>query len=122
MTLSRGDYYQSMDDRLASYERQNAGRPLTKPQLKQSERMRIRGFHKLETEIERTVNPSPTAGPITLPRLGMSDQHSRDLLEMGWALHRTGKHVYGGTVTGKTIAARRATSKRARVARRAARR
>jgi hypothetical protein len=109
----------STDDRLGNYERQNGDRPLTKRQLAQAERVRIRGFNKLDREIS-TATAKPEG--VTLPELGLSDQHSRDLLEMGWALHRTGKHVYGGTVTGKVIAARRAGNKRARVARRAGRR
>lgn len=62
------------------------------------------------------------SGRVTLPELGAIDDHSKMMIQFGYALQNTGKHIYAGTVPYPTKVRRRTANKRARAARRAGRR
>lgn len=105
--------------RVGNYAAQNNGRPLTRRQVRQVERA---SRHSVPLgRVEGELKHAEPKG-VTLPELGAIDPHNLALIQMGHALHRTGKHVYGGTVPSATIGQRRRANKSARVARRAGRR
>lgn len=73
-----------------------------------------------------TPSPSSSGGFRRTPALealaaDVASKAATPSFQMLQALGRTGKHVYAGTVPAATVARRRAASRRARAARRAAR-
>jgi hypothetical protein len=107
-------------DRIDNYLRQNGiSRNLTIAQERQLDRgdRRERRDHSRENYL-----PPASSGPVTLPDLGAIDPHSRMMIDFGYALQETGKHIYCGTVPYATKVRRRTANKRARAARRAGRR
>lgn len=112
----------STERRDSNYSRQSgkiAFEDLSQRQTRQLRRMHQRAQNRLDSAIDVAIS-----GPVKtmLPQLGATDDHSRTLLKMGYALQDMGKHIYTGSVPKKVKDARRATNRRARTARQVARR
>lgn len=109
-------------DRLDNYLAQNpmSRKALTPRQERQLALMDRRQDNKVKAAVAAAL-PTPSRG-VTLPELGAVDDHSRMMLDFGYALQTQGKHIYAGTVPYQTKVRRRNTNKRARAARRAGRR